>query len=148
MGRTLQVGPNVRLSARLGAAGIRLVARCADAAQTALDLAASACDANFVCQLAPKDVSVVAAATIDIGNSALTVAYADGSLRSSPLDAVQSVPNGDEGDAYTVYASGTLYDADGNSNQTVEAQFTLQSNDGGPFGVTAGTLAITTTTGP
>jgi hypothetical protein len=113
-----------------------------------LDLAASACDANLVCQLAPKDVSVVAAATIDIDNSALTVTYADGSLRTSPLDSVQQAPNGDDGDAYTVYASGTLYDADGNSNQTVEAEFTIKSNDGGPFGVTTGTLAITTTTGP
>ena len=113
-----------------------------------LNLQAAPCDAALVCELLPTDQTSVTTAMIDIPNAALTVAFADGSTETSPLDSAQPVPNGDDGDAFTVYASGTLYDQNGNSNQTVDAQFSIRSNDGGNYDVTSGTLTITTTTGP
>jgi hypothetical protein len=107
-----------------------------------------ACDANFVCDVVPSDSTSVTGATLDASNYFLTVNNADGSVSTSPLDALQVTASGDDGDAYLLEGSGTLFDANGNSDQTVDVQLTIKSNDGGPFNVVSGTLSITTTTNP
>jgi len=106
------------------------------------------CDATLVCQIVPTDKSIVSSATFDVGSSSLTITNADGSVSSSPLDSVQMNSNGDDGNSYTITGDGVLYDQAGGSNQTVEIQIVVASNDGGPFVVTSGTLSITTTTPP
>jgi hypothetical protein len=112
-----------------------------------LTLEAAPCDPQTVCELVPTDPNAVASGSIDFSSGSLTLLYADGRVRTAPAGLGVS-PNGDDGTSYTITFDGALYDADGNSNQTVDLQLVTTSNDPGPFTIASGTLAVTTTTPP
>jgi len=117
--------------------------------ELALTLKTGPCDptSGSVCTLVPTDPNVVASAFVDFSTGALTVLYANGNVRTAPgYLGVSS--NGDDGTSYTISFDGALYDASGNSNQTVDLSLVTSSNDGGPFTLTSGTLTITTSTPP
>jgi hypothetical protein len=115
-----------------------------------LDLRAAPCTPDFVCQIVPTDPSVVASAVLDVGNASLVVYGADGSVRTSSLDSVVTTGTNSDAsdDPITVTAGGTLYDSNGNSNQTVDLSLVVTPSGGGQLGVTSGTLVVTTTTPP
>jgi len=112
-----------------------------------LTLNSGPCDPRSVCELVPTDPNVVASASIDFSTGTLTVLYTNGDVRTAP-GGVGVAPNGDDGTSYTITASGPLYDANGNSNQTVDLGLVTTANDAGQFIQTGGTLTITTTTPP
>ena len=109
-----------------------------------LSLGAGPCDANFDCTLNPTDTSAITSAQVGLFSWQLTINHADGSADAIALDTLSIVGNGDDGESYVAYGSGTVYDADGNLTESVDVTVNLNVvEDGQGLAVSGGTLNIT-----
>jgi hypothetical protein len=111
---------------------------------TVIPIGSGVCLASVVCSVEPATQDVITGVTIDLTNALIGISNADGSTLTGTVDSWNLTPTGDdESDTYVLSVQGTLYNADGSTFGTYDAELTGQLTDSGSLVITSGTLTET-----